>query len=40
MSIKDYPSTSLLSHIFITIFGIHMVLAKGTVKIVELYTIQ
>lgn len=39
MSIEHDPPTSLFGHIFIPIFGIHVIFAERTVEIVKLYAV-
>jgi hypothetical protein len=40
MGIEHHPSTAFFSQILIFILCIHMVFAKGTPSVVELWTIQ
>ena len=40
MSIENYSTTTLFSQIFISILGIHMMLAERAIKIVKLNAIQ
>lgn len=40
MSVEDHPATSLLREILVLVLGIHVVLAEGTVVVVELNAVQ
>lgn len=40
MRVEDHPSAPLLGQILVLVLGVHMVLAEGTVVVVELNAVQ
>lgn len=40
LSVENYSSCTLLSHVFIFVLRVHMVLAEGTIVVFKLDTVQ